>query len=178
MILNFDQFNESKTDGVLYTHGGVLPGHVKEISDKDFKESDINKYDKDKSRSEDRAYYAAMEKWKERFKDYFGTSNEEIVSDFLNFYGRSIKKYNDDKEAAMDFHINKPTTGWDIIYQIQNEIKYPIRGLDDILKHFDIEPTEEGVYKLAELFPQMESQYQISIKNKKFKGEAFEKLNN
>lgn len=165
-ILNFEQFNES----ILFPQGGTLKGHEKQIKDKDFDD----KVKKTRRYSSD-AWDVAHDKWLERFEDYFGTRDQKLVEDFLDFYGKyNIPEYNKDRTGYKEWRKIKPNTVGDKIDNIINLIKYDTK-YSVILKHFGIEPTEEGVDKLADLFPKMEYTREHMNKNaNKSRGEMFE----
>lgn len=168
-ILNFDQFNEA----ILFPQGGTLKGHEKEIKDKDFDDK-IKKT----SRYSSAAWDVAHDKWLERFEDYFGTTDQRLVSDFLERFERYITEYNKNSDAAKEYRENNPDTVGDKIYNIISMIKCEFiyrSKFVDLLNHFGIEPTEEGVYKLADLFPKMKFTLEHMNKNaNKSKGEMFE----
>ena len=162
-------------NSVLFPKGGVLPGHEKEIKDKNF--GDYRPTPDMSFSQTNRGRNIATDKWNERFEDYFGTKSQDLVYKFLEYFGRYVNDYNENREEYKEWRKNKPDTVGDKISNLINLIEYDDK-FNDIIKHFGILPTDDGVDKLSDLFPQMQYTYEHMMKNRKFRGETFENKKN
>lgn len=146
-------------DNVLYPRGGSIGGeHEKPISDKDFIPNKIQ----NKFRSDSRGFIVAQEKWKERFKDYFGTDDEDSIFNFIRFVKPQVDNYksqmdglyfrNAEANLAMRFSYN------------------PDEITKTIMSSFGVNPKDmQSIQKFAlEIFPQMEYEFKEYTKNKNF----------
>jgi len=149
-------------DNVLYPRGGSIEGnHEKPINDKNFDNyhgTDDQSYSKPTSRG----FYTAQDKWKERFKDYFGTDDEDSIFNFIRFVKPQVDNYksqmdglyfrNAEANLAMRFSYN------------------PDEITKTIMSSFGVNPKDmQSIQKFAlEIFPQMEYEFKEYTKNKNF----------
>jgi len=146
-------------DNVLYPRGGSIGGeHEKPISDKDFIPNKIQ----NKFRSDSRGFIVAQEKWKERFKDYFGTDDYDAVFDFLKYMKGDVENY---KAQLNGLYFRNAEAN------IINRLFYnPDVTEKGIINNFGLNAKNpESIRKFAlEIFPQMEYEYKEFMKNDNF----------
>ena len=149
-------------DNVLYPKGGNIGGdHEKPIGDKDFDSyhgTDAQSYPK----TTHRGFYTAQDKWKERFKDYFGIDNQDAIFNFIRFLKPQIDNYKS-QMGGLYFRNAEANLALRFSYNPDEITKI-------IANQFNVDPKNpESVKKFAlETFPQMEYEFQEFMKKQNF----------
>jgi hypothetical protein len=158
------QMIKEAVEGVLYPRGGNIGGeHQKSISDKEFDNAPIGKYGYTKSTVS--GFNVAKEKWEDRFENYFGVRNQDVVFNWLYTMKPRIENYL--KDVGTEYEKNSASNlNIDLTYNPDNTTKLIVNAIGIDTK------TPEGIREFAtKIFPQMQYEFKEFTQNKNFRQE-------